>query len=300
MDSASGHLITLLQEFLQAFNNLDVECCKRIQKGLLDINLANYYLYRTKWLIDELTTFSEILQEFFINTSPLALETELDFKLWWQRPLAIQGFLDRFQSSCDLENIRSRETLECISNIYNNFSEGLEEWSHMRGLEKLEAASGYFLVLAEYWFRRKNYQLSLLCTHRSVDCVLHLIGAREGVVIPDTNERKLLDDRRRETSYYKIFKALTVRRNRSFGVSTDFIEKINKCRNGLREVHGFRVVSRQEVYEYIEKCNFFLKNLAPEVNSSLYKDKFDIHLNLPLKAIFEIEQEMDSYISKLE
>jgi hypothetical protein len=294
-NSSSGHLVSLLREFIQAFNNLNIETCQRLQTVFSRISFQNHYLYRTEWLLSELVSYSSIIREAFLETSPLDFSSTLSYNLWWNQPIRIQQCLNQFGIKCDLNLLGEIQTLQPLIDLQKRITKASGQWAALRGLEKLEAASGYFLALAEYWFKVKSYQTSLMYIHRSIDCALLLLGYRENQVI--ATPRGLKNDQNQFVKYSSTFKSLNQRTDRVFSLSEkNFIEGLNECRNHLRETHGFRVVTCQEVDSFlISACNF-LQNLQPEVKSYSYKERFNINLQLPLKLIFEIESEIESYL----
>ncbi len=294
-NSSSSHLICLLKEFLQGFNNLDIDTCKRLREVFSRIDFQNHYMYRTEWLLDELISYMSVLREAFLETSPFDFVKREDFYSWWNQPLRIQQCLNKFQTNCDLEQLKSIQSLQPLLDLNKRLAKGLGQWLASRGLEKLEAASGYFLSLAEYWLKVENYQASLLYVHRSVECILILLGYRERVVI--VTSEGLRDDGYERISYSSIFKALIERTARIFSPSEQrFIIELNECRNLLREIHGFRVVKRPEVSQFLNSCCTFLKSLQPDVKAYSYKEKFNIDLQIHPKLFFEVELGIESYI----
>lgn len=297
-DSASGYLIHLFQEFFHSLNELNIERCKQLKQFLSKIDFRSYYLYRASWLLDELLEYAKILQEAFLRSSPISFVTESDYRFWWNQPLSIQRCLEDFDRNCSLESLQDISSLKSLIDLKERLASGLSKWSNLRSLERLEAASGYFLALAEYYFKIKNYQMCVLYAHRSMDCVLGLLGYRENLIL--ATRGGLSDDRGNRISYSSTLKALDERSNVIFSSSEiSFLKKINTCRNYLLEVHGFRVVGRQEAYEFLAASRNYLRSLDPEVKSHEYRVEFDIRLKLPLKAIFEVERGFDSYISPI-
>jgi hypothetical protein len=297
-NSQSGHLICLLKEFIQAFNNLDLETCQRLQKVFSSITFQDHYLFRTEWILGELINFLSVLREALLEISPFDCNSQLSYRLWWNQPLQAKRLSQKFQMSCDLSALEKIQTLQPLTNLYKNVTKALGQWDALRGLEKLEAASGYFLSLAEYWFKIKHYQVSLLCIHRSIDCALLLLGYREQQIFATSDG--LRDDQGKYVTYASTFQALKQRSNIVFDPSENkFISNLNDCRNYLRETHGFRVVNSQEVSSFLTSACNLLKNLQPEVRAYSYKEKFNIDLKIPLRLIFEIELAIDSYMSEI-
>lgn len=296
-DSAAGHLIFLLQEFMQAFNRLDVEVCQRVRQSCSRTKLQNYYLYRVEPLLDELTTYADILRLAFLNSAPIDLKSQTDYETWWRQPLIIQQRINQFSAQCDLNFLEQINSLKPLVDFHNRLKKGAGQWAALRGLEGLEGASGYLLALAHYWFRSGNYQASLLLIHRSVDCVLTLLAYRGRLVNPTVSHLQYSDNTNDLVSFYNTFKRLTRGGNNAFDEADKrFIQKLNLCRNYLRETHGFRVVRKEEVHDSLISADRLLSNLTPDVKSYSYKEKFSFDFQIPLKLIFEVEVDIDSYI----
>lgn len=299
-DSSAGHLIFLLQEFVQAFNRLDVEVCRRVKHSCAQTKLQNYYLYRVEKLLDELTTYADILQTIFVNSAPIELKSQSDYETWWRQPLVIQQNVRQFSSRCDMEFLDEITLLKPLVDFYNRFKRGASQWAALRGLEGLEGASGYFLALANYWFKAENYQASLLLIHRSIDCLLTLIGYRERLINSTSSQLRYSDSTNDYVTFSGTFKRLTQGGNSIFDTADKrFIRELNLCRNYLRETHGFRVVTRGEVCNFLVAADRLLMNLMPDIKSHSYKEKFSFDFQIPLKLIFEVEVDIDSYIDSL-
>jgi hypothetical protein len=294
-DSSSGYIVSLLGEFFEAFQKLDVISCYRLTECFSSIDFKNFYIFRIEWLIDELLNYATIFREAFIETSPMTFLTQNSYKEWWNQDLGIRKSLSRTEKQCSLDKFSEIDLLKPLAQLYYQIDKGLGQWGARRGLDKLEAASGYFMALAEYWLKAGQPQISLLCIHRSIDCVLLLMGHQDGQVFATSNG--LINDDgdlvRFIDNFYKLYNGS----KRNFSSSErSLILDLNDCRNYLRETHGFRVVSRSEVCSLFAKSVTFLQNLQPDIKSFSYKEKFKLDFTLPLKLIFEVESDVGSYI----
>ena len=70
----------------------------------------------------------------------------------------------------------------------------------------------------------------------------------------------------------------------------------------MREIHGFYVPDSQDVEEIMIKLDKFLKSLSISSTSQVWsmREKFDFALYLDLRIFFDIENGVDSYLSKAE
>lgn len=297
-DCSSGYLITLLGQFFQAFHLLDVNNCSRILNDLSGIDFQNFYMYRIKWLLDEMLNYAAVFREAFVETSPIVFLTQESYKQWWNQPLVIRQAFNKMEERCDLEGLEDINALKPLVDTYKRVDKGLGQWAASRGLEKLEAASGYFLALGEFWLTCNNFQMALLCVHRSIDCALLLMGHRESQVFPTTNG--LIDDNQDRINFTSVFWSLYKRSSRFFSDSERrFILDLNDCRNYLRETHGFRVVKKNEIEEFILSSHSFLQGLQPDIKAYSYRDKFKFNLGIAIDVIFDIEIDIESYMEAI-
>lgn len=297
-DCSSGYLISLLGQFFQAFHLLDISRCNKIVSDLSKVNFQNFYMYRIKWLLDELLNYAGILREAFLETSPIDFLTQDSYKQWWNQSLTIRQVFNQMEERCDLEGLNDINALKPLVDTYKRVDKGLGQWAALRGLEKLEAASGYFLALGEFWLTFNNFQMALLCVHRSIDCALLLIGHRERQVFPTTNG--LIDDNQKHVKFTSVFWSLHDRSSRVFSDSERrFILDLNDCRNYLRETHGFRVVKKNEVENFILSSHSFLQGLQPDVKAYSYREKFKFNPEIAMGIIFDIEIDIESYMEAM-
>ena len=70
----------------------------------------------------------------------------------------------------------------------------------------------------------------------------------------------------------------------------------------MREIHGFYVPDSQDVEKIMIKLDKFLKSLSISSTSQVWsmREKFDFALCLDLRIFFDIENGVDSYLSKAE
>ena len=245
-DSSSGYIICLLQEFLTSFSYLDINSCGRLYKDFLKIDFKSFYMYKINWLLGELLNFGNIFRRAFLETSPLQFANLQAYEKWWEQPLIIRRNLDQIKEKCDLNSFNEIALLTPLNDLYLRIDKGLGQWAGLISLQKLEASSGYFIALAEYWLNANNMQMSLLCTHRCIDCVLMLMAYQDGQIHIRSGEMK--DDENEFVKFKKNFNKLYHGGRRAFSrAERRFILDLNDCRNYLRETHGFRVVSRSEV-----------------------------------------------------
>jgi hypothetical protein len=291
----SGYLISLLSQFFQAFHIFDTNCCNKIVGDLSKVDFHDFYMYRTKWLLDEMLNYAAVFQEAFLETSPMNFLNQDSYRQWWNQPLIIRQVFNQLETRCDLVAMEGINVLRPLADTYKRIDRGLGQWAALRGLEKLEAASGYFLALGEFWLTYGNFQMALLCVHRSIDCALLLIGHRERKVFPTVNG--LIDDSQNHVSFTSVFWSLYRTSSRVFSNSErSFILDLNDCRNYLRETHGFRVVQKNEVEQFILSSHSFLKSLQPDIKAYSYRDKFRLDHEISMDIIFDVEIDIESYI----
>lgn len=297
-DCSSGYLISLLGQFFQAFHIFDINCCNKIVSDLSKVNLHDFYMYRTKWLLDEMLNYAAVFQEAFLETSPMNFLTQDSYRQWWNQSLIIRQVFNQLEARCDLVSMESINVLRPLVDNYKRVDRGLGQWAALRGLEKLEAASGYFLALGEFWLTYGNFQIALLCVHRSIDCALLLIGHRERQVFPTA--KGLIDDSQNHVSFTSVFWSLYRTSSRVFSDSErSFILDLNDCRNYLRETHGFRVVKKNEVEQFILSSHSFLKSLQPDIRAYSYRDKFRLDHQISMDIIFDVEIDIESYVETI-
>lgn len=295
-DSSSGYVVSLLKEFFRSFSSLDINTCSQLYADFLKIDFKKFYMYKINWLLEELLNFGIIFKRAFLETSPLQFTDQETYKKWWDQPLVIRQNLNEIREKCDLNSFSKIELLTPLNDLYLRVDKGLRQWAGLMNLQKLEASSGYFLALAEYWLETDNMQMSLLCIHRCIDCVLMLMAYQDGHIhILQSGEM-----RNNENEFVKFkdnFNKLYYGGRRAFTQAEKrFILDLNDCRNHLRETHGFRVVSKSEVTHFFEKSRTFLANLQPDIKSQSFKERFSLNFHLPLKLIFEVESGVDSFL----
>jgi hypothetical protein len=78
------------------------------------------------------------------------------------------------------------------------------------------------------------------------------------------------------------------------------ISKLNRCRNQLRETHGFRVVTRQEANSFLVLAERLIKTIGSDLETRNYAQRFSLDLNLSVQKLFSVESELDSYFSEIE
>ena len=116
--------------------------------------------------------------------------------------------MTRFETDCDLETLKTVDILAPLLDLRKQLIKGINQWAAQKGLERFEGGAGYFLALAFYWFKIQNYQASLLLIHRSIDCILQLLGYREPLVIPTTSGLKYNDASGDLVSFFGTFNRL--------------------------------------------------------------------------------------------
>lgn len=295
-DSSSGYLISIVQEFFEAFNKLDLDACRRIQYVCSQIKFKNYYVYRTNWLLEQLTCYVSVLRQFFLDLAPVNFVNQQDYQTWWDCAVVAQRCLTQFETLCDLNLLQDIKALAPLLTLRQKLIRGVNQWAAQRGVERFEAGAGYFLALAFYWFKVQNYQASLLLLHRSMDCILQLLGHRDGWIIPTTTGLRYDT----HTGERVSFNETLIRLSLSFSAwEIKFLKNLNYHRNYLRETHGFRMVQKNEVHDFLVDAEKFMNNLLPDVRSISFKEKFLIDLQVSLKLIFEAETEVENYLEKL-
>jgi len=294
-DTSSGYVICLLQEFFKSFSSLDIDSCRHLYENILKIDFRKFYMYKINWLLDELLNFGDIFKRAFLDTSPLSFTSQQTYEKWWDQPLTIRKNLDEIKEKCDLNSFDEIKLLAPLKDLYLRIDKGLGQWAGLTSLQKLEASAGYFMALAEYWLNANNMQMSLLCIHRCVDCVLILMAYQDGQI--HIRSGKMKDNENKYVEFKKNFNKLYYGGKRAFsGAERRFILDLNDCRNYLRETHGFRVVSQSEVTNFTEKANAFLANLQPDIRAYSFKERFTLNFHLPLKLIFDVESGIDSFL----
>lgn len=303
-DTDSGRIIQLLETFLYAFHTLDIEACISISNRCSEIDFSQFYLYKTQWLMGQLTDFvkivrSELTNELLFKPLPANCNT------WWDQPFVMKDRLERSRRLIDFEALSEVNSLQKITGVFDNLVKISSTWSGYRNnLNRVElhhetAASSLF-ALANHWFRTKNATLTTLSVHRGIDLLMIALALRAGLIIPTTRGLKY-DETSKYVSFNETLKLLF---NNSVLSSDDkkFIERVNEVRNHLREIHGFYVPDSQDVEKIMIKLDKFLKSLSISSTSQVWsmREKFDFALCLDLRIFFDIENGVDSYLSKAE
>ena len=300
-DTDSGRIIQLLETFLNAFHNLDVETCSSISSTCNEIDFSQFYLYRTQWLLKQLTDFVKILRDVLTSES-LFNPLPVNCKTWWDQKFILKDRLDRSRNLIDFEALENVSSIREMIGVFNDLLKISSTWSgyHNKVESHHEIASASLFALANHWLRNKNAILTMLSIHRGIDLLMISLALRSGLIVP-TNSGLQYEENRSYVSFKETLKLLS--NSNSNLISSDdkkFIEKVNEIRNHLREIHGFYVVNLQEVERIMDKLEIFLRNLSRSSISQVWsmREKFDFTPCLGLRIFFDIENGIDSYLSK--
>lgn len=297
-DTDSGRIIELLETFLNAFNNLDIETCSSISSRCSEIDFSQFYLYKTQWLLEQLTGCVKIFRTVLINES-IFNPLPVDCKSWWEQKFIMKDRLDKSRNLIDFDSFKNLSSLQEIIGVFENLITISSTWSGYHNKVELhhEIASASLFALANHWLRTKNIILTVLSIHRGLDLLMISLAIRNGWIIP-TNSGLQYDESRNYVSFNETLKLL-FRNNLISSDDKKFIAEVNEIRNHLREIHGFYVVDSQKAEKVMARLERFLQNLSRSSISKAWsmKEKFNFTPRLDLRIFFDIESGIGSYLS---
>ena len=297
-DTDAGRLMNLLENFLCAFKQLNIERCNSIVSFCSSIDFSNFYLYKTQWLLEQLTSFASAIRTTLIDKAPVSFSS-ISCKTWWDQPLEIKSSLENFRSSIDLERLKEIDSLQHLADTFERILRVAGEWGgYQNKAERHEPASGCLLALSTHWFVNNQLSLTILSAHRGIDLLLQFLALKDGLLTP-TVQGLVYDSMGRErASFFETFQLLD-QRNKFTPSEAKLIRRLNDIRNHLREIHGFYVTNKAEVKQIMDGVEQLLRRLVPETRVWAIREKFDLALDLDLSIFFDVEVAFDSYLEVL-
>lgn len=293
-DTNAGRLMNLLEHFLSAFKQLDVEKCNYIVSVCSSIDFSKFYLRKTLWLLEQLTNFVTAIRSTLIDKAPVYFST-VDCKAWWDQPLELKSTIESFRTSIDLKALKEVDSLRHLTDAFEKISKAAGEWGgYHNKAERHEPASGCLFALAKFWFLNNQLSLTILSAHRGIDLMLQFLALKDGLLVP-TVQGLVYDDANRErVSYFETFKLLD-RSGRFTPTEARLIRQLNDIRNHSREIHGFYVANETEVKHIMDGIDQLLLRLLSETKIRAIREKFDFAIQLELSIFFDVEAAFDSY-----
>lgn len=304
-NSASGYCLSLMKEFIDSFNKLEINKCISLYETLSKIDFSSYYIYRIKNTLDFLIVYASFIRDTLLDILPFDLRSKQDFDLWWDGNLILSKKFIDFDSARNFDYISELDSLSFLKDKYEQFKKAVKSWSSKRGIENFEVTSGYFQALSAYYFRVENYQASILLSHRSIELLLEFTAYRNSLLRPTTTGL-LLETPTGESdnvnlwSTFKVLWSNPETRILFRDTDKDGVSKLNRCRNQLRETHGFRVVTRQEADNFLALVERLIKTVGSDLETRSYAQRFSLDLNLNIQNLFSVESELDSYFSEID
>ena len=294
----AGRLMNLLEHFLSAFKQLDIEKCNYIVSVCSSIDFSKFYLYKTRWLLEQLTNFVTAIRFALIDKAPVSFSA-VDCKTWWDQPLELKSRIESFRNSIDLEALKEVDSLRHLTDAFEKISKAAGEWGgYHNKAHRHEPASGCLFALSKYWFHNNQLTLAILSAHRGIDLLLQFLAIKDELLIPTVRGLVYVGTEHSSNPEYakflKTFKELN-RRNRFTTSEARLICDLNDIRNHLREIHGFYTTNKVEVKQIMDGIDRLLRGLVSETRVWAIREKFDFAFQLELNVFFDIEVALDSY-----
>jgi hypothetical protein len=295
INSASTYIVELLESFIHSLRCLNVVKCNEIIAECNTIDFSRFYLYKTKWLLSELSNIAHIFHIVLIGESCVAPLT-LDCKTWWEQPFVMKQKIDTSRSTVDFENLKKISALSDILQVFDRISKLAGEWGGCHNkIDRHEPAAGLLMALAKHWLSIGSTSIALLSAHRSIDLMMIFLLLKHGLIIPTVKGLVYSSDMMKYAKFERNCRTLADARIITLSEKYLF-EKLNNTRNNLREVHGFYVVGQSETERMIFELEKVLKRLASETKVWSIQDKFTLNLDLDISIFFDAETDFDSYL----
>jgi hypothetical protein len=293
-DTNAGRLMNLLEHFLSAFKQLDVERCNYIVSVCSSIDFSKFYLYKTRWLLEQLTNFVTAIRFALIDRAPVSFSA-VNCRTWWDQPLELKSTIESFRNSIDLESLKEIDSLYHLVDAFEKISKAAGEWGgYHNKAERHEPASGCLFALSKYWFLNNQLSLTILSAHRGIDLMLQFLALKDGLLVPTVRGLVYDDANRERVSYFETFKLLD-RDGKFTPTEAKLIRQLNDVRNHSREIHGFYVANEIEVKHIMDGIDQLLLRLLSETKIRAIREKFDFAIQLELSVFFDVEAAFDSY-----
>jgi hypothetical protein len=137
--------------------------------------------------------------------------------------------------------------------------------------EKLFIMSAYFFSVANYYYDKYEFNISLVFIHRSLDTYFQYLGKSENKIKFVSGSLMYLDNDK------KIYLLKTKNKLTSTtldSVQTSFLEEINNMRNYLACTHSVFSVKKDDIENYITKTTKLIQDIESNTRWQTISDTF--------------------------
>jgi len=242
-------------------------------------------LSKTSLSVNRFENLIELYEKFLINLavpffqSTPFLEKTLAEKLskhWLNYNFEQNIKLDLFITYLvNLKNIPyfDNQMLDSILIEMNQYNNVLKAFNNTTASidEKLFIVSAYFFSLANYYYDKCEFNISLIFIHRSLDTYFQYLGKSENK-IKFVNNTLMYDNNDDKIFLIKTKNKLT---STTFdSLQTDFLEEINKMRNYLACTHSVFSIKKENVQDYLTKTTKLVQDIESNTRWHTTSDIF--------------------------
>lgn len=289
-----------------------------VMENLIDnvniYNLANLYkfaeqmnsnLSKNSLAVNRLEKLIELYEKFLINLaipffqSTPFLEKTLTEKLshhWlnfnFEQNIQLNSFIVYLANLKQIPyfDVQMIENILMEMNAYNDI---LKTFNTASIEEKLFIMSAYFFSVANYYYDKYEFNISLVFIHRSLDTYFQYLGKSENKIKFVSGSLMYLDN---DKKIYLLKTKSKLTSTTFDSVQTSFLEEVNNMRNYLACTHSVFSVKQENVQDYLTKTIKLVQDIESStrwhaINSKFYKKDLFKHTDI---FIFDISIE-DKY-----
>ena len=250
----------------------------------LKLTKANKFLeilYETSAFLD-----TYFISGSFIGNIPLSQRS----KDWWLHQPKINEKIET------LINLTGHNSLVKVNKILTNIKSLTRKWKTNNLEVNLKIYGCYFISLSRYWNCNGNQNMSLLFSHRALDCFFASWGLKDRFLYGDRDglQYKVRKDPQKPDYNYLLKTARKVINNRDYGRKTrhlNFIENINDARNLLSQTHGCYTITNDEAITAINGVVDIIITYEDDQSISKKNNLFSLQDSISEHSIFEHEDD---------
>lgn len=258
-------------------------------------NLANLHkfaeqmscnLSKNSFSVNRLEKLIELYEKFLINlaipffqSTPFLEKTlaEKQSQHWLNYNFEQDIQLDSFITY--LSNLKQIPyfDVQMIENILiemNQYNAVLKTFNTASIDEKLFIMSAYFFSVANYYYDKYEFNISLVFIHRSLDTYFQYLGKSENKIIFVNNSLMYHGNGNNNDKIY-LSKTKNKLTNTTFdSVQTNFLKEINHMRNYLACTHSVFSIKKEDVENYITQTTKLIQDIESNTRWQIISDTF--------------------------
>jgi len=283
-------------KIIDSLNNLSLSNTDKTISNLI----SNYppILSKTTYVMDFINSFINKVALPSINKWPFGSIDINHRNFPWYRSNnivleSIVKFKKTFLNKTKLSSLNSLDLLNRKINSLINFWDKYEKYSTP---EKYYYLSCYTLFLSDVYFCNNNILLAHILLHRSTELFMTFVCFENNLI--NSNHSSLILVNGESLGFSNILEIININL-KYLDNNYEHLKKMNNVRNNLIAVHSAFQIYKDDYIFYRNIFNNICKTYSQDDKFLFYYNLFDLRNLFKHSLIFEVEDNLDTYIHKI-